>query len=166
MHASRPRDNPLSCSPGRKAPALGASLVAAALLASAWAAGAAGPALAASKSTTQPTVLNCGAGKGLAKPASLTVACADGNNVGKDLTWSKWASTGASAKGTDWWNPCSPTCAADKHWDSAAATFALSDAVHTAKGVLFEKLAVHVTGKTPKGVERSYVVSEAPVSGG
>jgi hypothetical protein len=165
MHASHSQDNPLSCWRGRRGPVLGASLAAAALLASAWAVSAAGPALAASKSTTNPRVLNCGTGKGLAKPASLTVACADGNNVGKDLTWSKWASTGASAKGTDSWNPCTPTCAADKHWDSAAATFALSDAVHTSKGLLFEKLAVHVTGTTPKGVARSYVVSEAPVSG-
>ncbi len=165
MQTSHRQEHLLSHSSARKAPLIGAPLAAAALLAGAWAIGAAGPALAASKSTTAPAVLNCGTGKGLTKPGSLTVACADANNLGKDLKWSKWASAGAAATGTDTWNPCTPTCAADKKWDSAAATFTLSDAVHTSKGLLFEKLDVHVTGKTPKGVARAYVVSEAPVSG-
>jgi hypothetical protein len=120
---------------------------------------------ATTKAAAAPVVLNCGTGKGLIRPASLTVACADGNNLAKDLSWSKWATSEASAKGIVSWNQCTPTCAADKKWATAAATFTLNDPVHTAKGLLFEKLSVHVTGKTPTGVARSYIVSEAPVAG-
>lgn len=119
---------------------------------------------ATTKAPAAPVVLNCGTGKGLTRPASLTVACADGNNVAKDLTWSKWATSGAAAKGVVSWNQCTPTCVADKKWATADATFTLNDPVHTAKGLLFEKLSVHVTGKTPAGVARSYIVSEAPIA--
>ncbi len=157
-------NRPVFTSQRRKATLLATPLAAAAVFSGAWGMVMAGTAHAATtKTPTGPMVLNCGTGKGLTRPASLTVACADGNNLAKDLTWSKWATSEASAKGVVSWNQCTPTCAADKKWASADATFTLNDPVHTAKGLLFEKLSVHVTGKTPPGVARAYIVSEAPV---
>ena len=137
------------------------SAAAAALLSCAWGMGMAGTAQAATaKTTAVPMVLNCGSGKGLTKPSSLTIACADGNSLAKKLTWSKWGSTDATATGIYAWDPCTPTCAADSKWATAAATFTLSDVVHTSKGTVFGKLAVHVTGKTPKGFDRNITVNE------
>jgi hypothetical protein len=77
----------------------------------AWATGIDGTAQAA---LPVPTVLNCGRGHGLKQPKSLTLACADGNTLGKNLAWSKWASTAAAATGTYTWNTCTSTCGASK----------------------------------------------------
>ncbi|HXW81829.1 MAG TPA: hypothetical protein VEJ84_20160 [Acidimicrobiales bacterium] len=140
--------------------------VAALLLCLSLSLGSGGPAeAAATKSNTVPMVLNCGMGKDLVRPKTLTLACADANNLGKDLVWSKWATTGADASGVDTWNTCVPNCAASKKWDSASADFTLSDAVHTSKGLLFERLSVRITGHTPNGVKRTATYSVAPVAG-
>jgi hypothetical protein len=56
-----------------------------------------------------------------------------------------------------------PYCAASKTWDKTQASFTLSDPVHTSKGWLFERLAVHITGKVPSGVAANETYSEAPV---
>jgi hypothetical protein len=138
-----------------------ASTVAATLLSCAWGMGVAGTAQAGTvKTNAAPVVLNCGLGKGLTRPSSLTIACADGNSVAKKLTWSKWASSGATATGVYSWDPCSPTCAADSKWASAAATLTLSDVVHTSKGSVFGRLVVHITGKIPNGVDRNITLNE------
>jgi len=117
------------------------------------------------KSATVPMVLNCGMGNGLVRPKTLTLACADANNLAKDLVWSKWATTGADASGVDTWNTCVPNCASSKKWDSASADFTLSDATHTSKGLVFEHLMVRITGHTPKGITRTGTYSVAPVAG-
>jgi hypothetical protein len=105
-------------------------------------------------------------GKGVVRPKMLTLACADANDLSDDLAWSKWAVTGADATGVDTWNTCVPNCASSKKWDSASAEFALSDAVHTSKGLLFERLLVRITGHTPKGVKRALTYILAPLAGG
>ena len=110
----------------------------------------------------RPAVLDCGLGQSQVRPQSLVLTCADGNDVAKDLVWSKWGQTAADATGVDTWNECVPNCGASKTWYSTAATFALSKPVHTTKGWLFERLTVHVTGHAPLNVEKVITFSEAP----
>jgi hypothetical protein len=119
----------------------------------------------ASRPTTNaiPMVLNCGMGKGLVRPKTLILACADANNLAHELAWAKWTMTTADATGVDTWNTCVPNCASSKKWDSASADFTLSHVVHTSKGSLFERLLVRITGHTPKGVKRTVAYDLAPV---
>ena len=66
----------------------------------------------ASPATTNaiPMVLNCGMGKGLVRPKTLILACADANNLAHELAWAKWTMTTADATGVDTWNTCVPNC--------------------------------------------------------
>ncbi len=111
----------------------------------------------------KPAVEDCGLGKPQVRPASLTLACADANDLAVKLVWSRWTATEAYATGTDTWNTCVPYCAASKTWDKTQANFTLSDPVKTSAGWLFEKLVVHITGKVPKGMERTVPYSEKPL---
>ena len=82
-----------------------------------------------------PAVEDCGLSKPEVRPTTLTLACADANDLGVKLVWSKWAATGAYATGTYTWNTCVPYCAASKNWDKTPATFTLSDPVKTPGGL-------------------------------
>ena len=114
--------------------------------------------------TAVPAVEDCGMGKSQVRPKSLILTCADANDLAKDLVWSKWGPTGAYATGIDTWNECVPYCAASKTWYTTKANFTLSKPVHTTKGWLFERLTVHITGQTPREVEKLITFSEAPVT--
>jgi hypothetical protein len=111
----------------------------------------------------QPAVEDCGLGRPQLRPATLTLACADANDLGVKLVWAKWAATGAYATGIETWNTCVPYCAASKTWDKTKADFTLSDPVKTPAGWLFERLVVHITGKAPKDMARTVVYSEKPI---
>ena len=111
----------------------------------------------------RPAVEDCGLGKPEVRPATLTLACADANDLGVKLVWARWAATGAYATGTETWNTCVPYCAASKIWDKTAANFTLSDPVKTSAGWLFEKLVVRITGKAPKDMARTVAYSEKPL---
>jgi len=110
-----------------------------------------------------PAVEVCGLLKPSVRPASMILACGDGGTLGAQLHWTKWGAASAYATGTYTWNTCTPNCAASKTWDKATANFTLSDPVSTSAGWLFEKLVVHITGKVPKGVPTTQVLSEKPV---
>ena len=110
-----------------------------------------------------PAVEDCGLSKPSVRPATLTLACADANDLGVKLVWVKWTQTTAYATGSDTWNTCVPYCAASKTWDKAKANFTLSDPVHTPAGWLYEKLVVHVTGNVGKGMAKTLVLSEKPL---
>ena len=113
----------------------------------------------------RPGLQNCGIGAVVVRPASVILSCADANSVGKDLVWSKWGATGATAKGVFTWNYCKPNCAASKKWGRTTATYTLSDVVRTAKyGWLFEKLTVHITGKQTGGFPRTITYPQKPIA--
>ncbi len=107
-------------------------------------------------------VMDCGLGTPKVRPKTLVLACADANAMAVALKWSQWGPNQAVATGTYTWNLCVPYCAASKKWGRAPARVALSDPVHTISGWLFERLAVRITGKVPRGVPRSQSYSEAP----
>jgi hypothetical protein len=107
---------------------------------------------------------DCGLGRHLVRPKTLTLSCADGNSLAVDLVWSNWGSERATATGVYTWNTCVPYCAASKTWGRTAARITLSDPVHTSGGWLFEKLTVHITGKAPRQIPRTITLPEAPVA--
>jgi hypothetical protein len=109
-----------------------------------------------------PAVEDCGLGTSQVRPKSLILTCADANDLAKDLVWSRWGASGADATGVDTWNACVPYCAASKTWYTTTATFTLSKPVHTSRGWLFERLTVHITGRSPRKMERAITFSEAP----
>jgi hypothetical protein len=102
-------------------------------------------------------------GHRLLRPESLVLTCADANDVAEDLVWSAWGRTDAMATGVDTWNACVPYCAASKTWTSSPADFTLSHPADTAKGWLFERLTVKLTGHPLTKVQEPITFSEAPV---
>ena len=48
----------------------------------------------------------------VARPAAMTLSCADANSALRALHWSDWGDTTAYATGTITWNNCTPDCAA------------------------------------------------------
>jgi hypothetical protein len=78
----------------------------------------------------------------VAKPASITLACADGGLGIGDLVWSAWTASGATGTGRVWANDCTPNCAEGKfHYYPAAIS--LSGVKDTTKdGLLFSRVTV------------------------
>ena len=86
----------------------------------------------------------------LHRPASVMVACADGNFYLGRLHWTSWGATTAAATGTAHANDCNPYCAAGHfHTYPVAATL---DRVQTCGGRSeFTRLRWRFTGARPKG---------------
>ena len=106
---------------------------------------------------------DCGQGAALIRPASLVLACADQGAWAKNLTWSSWSETKATATGTLTWHVCTPNCAQSTKWDSTGAEVILTDPVsEPGNEVLFTKLELRVTGATPAGFMRDVTYNMAP----
>jgi hypothetical protein len=105
----------------------------------------------------------CGEGPAVVRPASMILTCADAGEIAKSLHWTSWAGAKATATGLVTWLTGAPTHVTSRRWDSAAADFTLADPVTEAGGkVLFTKLDVRVTGRTPNKYMRDVTYSEAP----
>ena len=128
-------------------------------LASPAAAASLSPAGTAAASPPASTAVEvCGTGATLVRPGSMVLTCADHGMIAKHLDWSSWSGTRAHATGIVTWRAYS------NHWDSTTADVTLTDPVHErAKGILFTRLDMHVTGRTPPRFMRNMVFSEAPM---
>jgi hypothetical protein len=113
---------------------------------------------------TPPRVKVCGQGPALQKPASMILTCADNGEMARNLHWTSWTATGASATGDVTWRVCTAICAKSRHFDSAAADYTLTDPVRSGNTVLFTRLTLHAIGATPKGFQRNLAFDEAPTS--
>ena len=111
-----------------------------------------------------PAVKVCGAGAALTRPRSMVLTCADDGELAEHLNWSSWTGTRATATGVVTWRACAAHCADSRTWDSARADFTLTEPVpEPGKRVLFTRLKLHVTGRTPRGFLRDLAFDEAPV---
>jgi hypothetical protein len=118
---------------------------------------------AALTQSASPALEACGVGAALVRPSSIVLACADGGEWAKQLNWSSWTATKATATGIVTWRACVADCATSTEWDSASTDVTLTDPVPEAgKGVLFTELELHVTGPTPQGFLRDMSLNEAP----
>ncbi|WP_433527273.1 hypothetical protein ACQPZ2_21975 [Nocardia pseudovaccinii] len=105
------------------------TIIRAAIIAAATVTAAAGagvllaPSASASMSDTPDVppalVSDCG-GPHAVEPPSLTLTCADGNNMIIDITWQLWSGAHAVGYGTQHRNDCTPSCAAGRFIDSPA----------------------------------------------
>jgi hypothetical protein len=104
----------------------------------------------------------CGEGAVIARPGSMILTCADDGELARSLHWTSWTATKATATGIVAWRACTTDCALSKRWATATATVTLSRAMRIGKRVLFTRLDVHVTGRTPPGFLRDQAFDEAP----
>lgn len=106
---------------------------------------------------------DCGIGPALTRPSALELACADNGMWAKNLNWSAWSATSATATGTLTWEVCIPSCVQSTKWDSTTARITLIDPVTEPGGkVLFTGLKMHVTGSTPPGFMRDVTFNMGP----
>jgi hypothetical protein len=114
---------------------------------------------AAASLSARTAVQVCGEGATLVRPSSIVLTCADHGMIAKHLRWSSWTRTRATATGIVTWR------ADSNHWDSTTANVTLTDAVHEpGKRILFTRLDLHMTGRTPPRFIRNVVFNEAPAA--
>jgi hypothetical protein len=70
------------------------------------------------------------------EPTQIIQACGDGNLLVKDLRWSTWTATQATAIGTVTFNGCTPTCAEGQSHDVPNTTVTLTTPVRDHNGQL------------------------------
>jgi hypothetical protein len=101
-----------------------------------------------------PTFTGC-APPGKVRPASIVVACGDGNFYLTGLKWSQWTATGAAATGTGHENDCSPYCAAG-HFHTYRVTVRLFRPERYKGGLLeFTRFSYRFVSAKPKVAARS-----------
>jgi hypothetical protein len=111
----------------------------------------------ATGTSASPVVRDCGLGAAQTRPASMILACADGNMVAGHLRWRSWNATQATATATVTWQ------ASTTRRDQTSAEITLSDPVLEADGeALFTTLTMHVTGTAPGGFKRNLSFDETP----
>lgn len=114
------------------------------------------------KSAT-PAVEVCGEGPALVRPGSMILTCADEGEQAVHLHWSSWTVTKATATGTVIWRACTADCADSKQWDSATAEITLTQPKQEpGNKLLFTRLGLRVTGRTPPGFLRNLAFDESP----
>jgi len=106
---------------------------------------------ASASSRTLPAIEDCGQGPALMHPTALVLACADDGILAKDLKWSNWSGTSATATGIMTSHVCTPNCAESTKWDSVSAEVILTDPVSENGKVLFTKAVLRITGALPAG---------------
>jgi len=105
-----------------------------------------------------PTFTGC-APPANVRPASIVVACADGNFYLTGLKWSHWTATDAAAAGTGHENDCTPYCAAG-HFHTYSVTVHLFRPEHCKKGKLeFTRFSYRFVTAKPKVVARTATMS-------
>jgi hypothetical protein len=106
------------------------------------------PAVAARAAVTY--ILDC-VGEPLASPASVTVACADGNQSLTDLAWTDWGADEATATGKLVANNCDPSCAEGTDV-TVPAKVVVSDIVEGEASATYGTITITVQGTVPDGM--------------
>ena len=96
-------------------------------------------------------IWNCGPLE--SKPASLTIACGDGNYALANLRWSGWGTARATATGVARANDCTPNCAAG-HFHSYRTTATADRLSACGKARYYARLSVTYPGSRPAGVAK------------
>ena len=110
------------------------------------AAGAAAVALAGA--TSHPTALPDCLGKPRVRPATVVLACGDGNFGVRRLRWIGWGGPCAAAVGTAYANDCTPNCAAG-HFHAYRAVIVADGAQRCAHVVAYSRVTVAFVGPSP-----------------
>jgi hypothetical protein len=119
-----------------------------------------GAATASGRAVSHVLIPGCsGSDRAAYKPATVIIACGDGNFRIERLSWTSWNSTGAAGKGTGKVNTCTPNCAQGK-FKSYKVKLTAHRPVACANGKReFSRLTYKYTGKHPSGTPRSGTVA-------
>lgn len=99
------------------------------------------PSVAQAAPAGSTTVIDC-TGKGVVKPTSITITCADGGVSVNKITWSKWNPAQAVGKGELAWNTCLPTNCAAGIGVTYPVTIKLGGLAHAPKSLAFSKMTL------------------------
>ena len=125
----------------------------------AGAVGASTTATAAPAGTT--TVINC-AGKGVARPTSITITCADGGVSINKITWSSWHPDIARGKGVLSWNTCLPKNCAGGIGVTYPVNITLGGRAHAPESLVFSKMTVAFPDGGPASLDSgTYILDSA-----
>jgi hypothetical protein len=92
------------------------------------------------------------------RPASILVACGDGNFFLTGLKWSNWTTTSATALGTGHQNDCTPSCAAG-HFHLYHVRVRLDrPETCTKERRLFTRFSYHFVARKPPSVAWSHTM--------
>lgn len=98
---------------------------------------------------TDAWINNCG--PLVSAPASLVMACGDGNYSLAKLTWKGWGTVAAKATGSASANDCTPNCAAG-HFHSYPVQI-IADGLHACgRAKIYTRLTMVYPGKRPPGL--------------
>lgn len=93
---------------------------------------------------TRPRVSDCGLVKPTARPTSITLTCADANELLQHVRWNYWGPDMGAGVAVLTENTCTPSCA-DGFYDHQDASVLVDLPKATAEGAQFTRLTV-VTG--------------------
>jgi hypothetical protein len=88
-----------------------------------------------------------------AKPASVVIACGDGNYSVEKITWKNWGSASATGTATASANDCKPYCAAG-HFHTYPATVTATKLTKCGLAHVYAELTVAYAGARPAGVSK------------
>ncbi|MDO8731291.1 MAG: hypothetical protein Q7L55_01760 [Actinomycetota bacterium] len=107
------------------------------------------------------TVINC-AGKGVVKPTSITITCADGGVSVNKITWSSWNPNEARGKGVLSWNTCLPQNCAAGIGVTYPVTIKLGGLAHAPKSLAFSKMTLGFPEGGPASLDTgTYILDSA-----
>jgi len=97
---------------------------------------------------TPTTALPDCQGNLLVKPASITLACGDGNFYVESLKWTGWGESFAAATGTGKANDCQPNCAAG-HFHSYPMLLIVTGSQHCGGRPAYARVVYAFIGRSP-----------------
>jgi hypothetical protein len=98
-----------------------------------------------------------------AQPTSITLACADDGLGVENMSWTGWASSAATGRGTFWEKLCVPSCATGKIGTYPVAV-TLSAGKTSSQGSWFSLLTVAWVGTRPPASTPDSYTLMAPTS--
>ena len=119
------------------------------------------PATASAAPAGTTTVIDC-AGKGVARPTSITLTCADGGVSVNKITWSSWHPDQAEGKGVLSWNTCLPKNCAGGIGLTYPVTIKLGGLAHAPESLVFSKMTLGFPQGGPAGLDSGVYVLDSP----
>jgi hypothetical protein len=95
-----------------------------------------------------PTALPDCLGKPRVRPATVVLACGDGNFGVRRLSWTGWGEPFAAAVGTAYANDCTPNCAAGR-FHTYRAVIVAAGAQRCVNVIAYSRITVAFVGPSP-----------------
>jgi hypothetical protein len=105
--------------------------------------------------------MNC-AGKGVAKPSSITITCADGGVSVNKIKWTSWHPNSATGKGELSWNTCLPVNCAGGIGQTYPVTIKLGGLAHAPESLVFSTMTLGFPQGGPASLDSgTYILDSA-----